>query len=90
MVRVGGWHSRRNRRGLIHGSITSPVRVRPLGEISQLVRFIVMAEFENGGARYISDSNRRINIGGHVVGIIPKLLHKGLVNRLRVNRQNIS
>ena len=62
MVRVGGWHSRRNRRGLIHGSITSPVRVRPLGEISQLVRFIVVAEFQHGGAGDISDSGGCLDV----------------------------
>src|SRR5581483_4367442 len=53
-------------------------------KVAQLVRLIVMAEFEDGGASHVADSGRRFNIGRMVVRIVSQLAHQRLVDGLGV------
>ena len=46
-VRIGWRGSRGNRAGSIRGGISRPIGVRALGEITELVRPVVMTEFED-------------------------------------------
>jgi hypothetical protein len=57
--------------------------------VTKLIRFVVMAKFEDSGAGDISDAFRRFYIGGIVVGIVTKFFHQRLVNGFGLSGKNV-
>jgi hypothetical protein len=75
VVGVGGRGADRNWAGIVSWNITRPVGIRPLRKIAELVRFIVMAEFEYCRAGHVPDASRSVYVRGVIVRVVAQPLH---------------
>jgi len=83
-ISAGGDHGGGVRRG-----IAAPIRVGTLREIPELIGFVMVTEFEDGGTGHVANARRRLDIGGRIGRVVAELSHQGVVDRLGASREHI-
>ena len=58
-------------------------------QVAKLVRLVVMAEFQHGGAGHVANSGGGLNVSRMVLGVVAQLLHQRDVHGVRIAGQHI-